>query len=510
MHENFFLKMQGISKSFPGVRVFHNFDFDLRKGEIHCICGENGAGKTTLIKILSGAYVPDEGIIYFEGKKLDRLNPRLAMELGIQTIYQEHTLFPLLSVVENLFVGREEGKFVVDRQKMIEKTREVFEYLNADISPNAIVQFLGSGKKKIVEIARGLVQDSKIMIFDEPTASLGEEEIENLFQVLKKLKQKGVSIIYISHRLEEIFEIADRVTVIRDGVKINTYDIENVTEEQIIRDMIGRDISTFYKGGNDLSKEHQIGKELVLEAIRLSGNGVKNASLFLHKGELLGIAGMVGSGRTELAELLFGVKPIESGEIRINGKKVNITSPEEAIKHKMCFITEDRQGTGLFLNLPVLDNLVLASYINSKSEIISLREDAKNAKEYVAKLNIVTPTIYQKVLFLSGGNQQKVVLGKWFLTNGQIFIFDEPTVGIDVGAKEEIYKLMINLLKEGKSIIMISSDMMELLAMSDRINVMRDGEIVAELQKNEFSEENILKYSIGVTMEGSNLGYESR
>jgi len=235
VQNSIFLKMQGISKSFPGVKVFSQFDFDLRKGEIHCICGENGAGKTTLIKILSGAYVPDEGVIYFEEKKFDRLNPHLAMELGIQTIYQEHTLFPLLSVVENLFVGREEGKLVVNKQKMIERTEEILEYLNADISPNMIVQFLGSGKKKIVEIARGLVQESKIMIFDEPTASLGEEEIENLFRVLKKLKQKGVSIIYISHRLEEIFEIADRVTVIRDGIKINTYDIEKITEEKIIK-----------------------------------------------------------------------------------------------------------------------------------------------------------------------------------------------------------------------------------------------------------------------------------
>jgi len=498
VQEDVYLKMEGISKSFPGVKVFSGFDFDLRKGEIHCICGENGAGKTTLIKILSGAYTPDEGAIYFEGKKLDRLTPRLAMNLGIQTIYQEHTLFPLLSVTENLFVGIEEGGMFVDKQKMAEKTQEIIEYLNANISPDTIVQHLGSGKKKIVEIARGLVQDSKIMIFDEPTASLGEEEIESLFKVLKRLKEKGVSIIYISHRLEEVFKIADRVTVIRDGKKINTYEIKDATEEKIIKDMIGRDISTFYKGGDELLREHSIGEELVLEARNLSGNGVKNASLYVHKGELLGIAGMVGSGRTELAELLFGVKPADSGEIKINGKKVNIVSPEEAIKNRICFITEDRQGNGLFLELPVVDNLVMASYTTTTSKLVSPQEDVQKAEEYVDKLHIDTPTVYQKVVFLSGGNQQKVVLGKWFLTNGRIFIFDEPTVGIDVGAKEEIYKLMINLLKEGKSIIMISSDMMELIAMSDRINVMRNGEIVAELQRGDFSEENILKYSIGV------------
>lgn len=498
MQEEVCLKVENISKSFPGVKVFSGFDFDLRKGEIHCICGENGAGKTTLIKILSGAYTPDEGAIYFEGKKLDRLNPYLAMKLGIQTIYQEHTLFPLLSVTENLFVGREEGGMVVDKQKMREKTEEILKYLNADIDADVVVQHLGSGKKKIVEIARGLVQDSKVMIFDEPTASLGEEEIENLFRVLKKLKQKGVSIVYISHRLEEIFEIADRVTVIRDGVKINTYEIKDVTEEKIIKDMIGRDISTFYKGGNELLREHSIGDEVAFEARNISGNVVKNASLYVRKGELLGIAGMVGSGRTELAELLFGVKPADSGEIRINGKKASIASPKEAILNGMCFITEDRQGSGLFLELPVVDNLVMASYTKTKSVLVSPREDAQKAEEYVNKLNIATPTIHQKVAFLSGGNQQKVILGKWFLTNSQIFIFDEPTVGIDVGAKEEIYKLMINLLREGKSIIMISSDMMELIAMSDRINVMRDGEIVAELERNDFSEENILKYSIGV------------
>ncbi|MDK2896036.1 MAG: inositol transport system ATP-binding protein [Candidatus Atribacteria bacterium] len=498
MQEKVCLQVENISKSFPGVKVFSGFDFDLREGEIHCICGENGAGKTTLIKILSGAYAPDEGVIYFEGKKLDRLNPHLAIALGIQTIYQEHTLFPLLSVAENLFVGREEGGLFVDKQKMREKAREIFKDLNADIDPDTIVQYLGSGKKKIVEIARGLIQESKVMILDEPTASLGEEEIDNLFKVLRKLKQKGVSIIYISHRLEEVFKIADRVTVIRDGAKINTYEIEDVTEEKIIKDMIGRDISTFYKGGDELLREHSIEEELVFEARNLSGNGVKNASLYVRKGELLGIAGMVGSGRTELAELLFGVKPADSGEIRINGKKASIASPKEAILNGMCFITEDRQGSGLFLELPVVDNLVMANYTNTKSELVSPREDAQKAKEYVEKLNIVTPTIYQKVVFLSGGNQQKVILGKWFLTDGQIFIFDEPTVGIDVGAKEEIYKLMISLLREGKSIIMISSDMMELIAMSDRINVMRDGEIVAELKRDDFSEENILKYSIGV------------
>jgi ribose transport system ATP-binding protein len=485
------LEMKGISKSFPGVRVFEDFDFSLRKGEIHCICGENGAGKSTLIKMLSGAYAPDKGEIYFDGKKVT-LTPHAAMEIGIQTIYQEHTLFPLLSVVENLFVGRELTRgLVINHSLMVAKTRQVLQQLNSNISPDDIVGNLSSGGQKTVEIAKALIQESKVIILDEPTASFSQTEIEHLLDIVKKLAQGGLSIIYISHHLEEVFKIADRVTVIRDGRKINTYTAKGLTEQALIRDMVGRDVSLFYH-----REPVPIG-QVLFEAKNLSGNGVKQASLSLRSGEILGIAGMVGSGRTELAEVLFGVKKADTGEFLINDQKVKLRTPLSAIQHRMCFITEDRQANGLFLKHSLDRNIPIASYTRDQSPFALPTEDVRLSQKYIDDLRITTPSVFQQVVFLSGGNQQKVVLAKWFATQADIFIFDEPTRGIDVGAKEEIYKVMIKLLKQGKAIIMISSDMPELISMSDRINVMRDGSLVAELQKDEISEENILKYSIG-------------
>ena len=493
MQNELILEMKDIKKSFPGVDVFDGFDFDLRRGEIHGICGENGAGKSTLIKMLSGAYTPDSGVRIVDGKKIDVMTPRSAMKLGIQTIYQEHALYPLLSVAENLFAGNEigPGPFVT-KSAMIAKAKEVLEFLHSDVSPYDIVSHLGSGEQKTVEIARAFIEESKIMILDEPTASFSKKETAHLLSIIKKLASEGISIIYISHHLDELFKIADRVTVIRDGEKINTYEIDDLTEEQLIRDMVGRDVSAFYK--RDKAK---IG-DVVFEATNVSGNGVKEASLKVRSGELLGIAGMVGSGRTELAELLFGVKHKDTGEIKINGEVVKINTPMDAISHHMCFITEDRQSSGLFLIHSIAQNSVIASYAKNKNPFALPREDIKLAQKYVKMMNVITPSVDQKVMFLSGGNQQKVVLTKWFATNGDIFIFDEPTRGIDVGAKEEIYKIMTGLLQEGKSVIMISSDMPELIAMSDSIMVMRNGRMVAEIcDKKDINEENILNYSIG-------------
>lgn len=495
MREDVIFKMRGISKSFPGVTLFEGFDFDLRKGEIHCICGENGAGKSTLIKMLSGAYTPDKGEIYFNEKKVDNLNPRLAMRLGIQTIYQEHNLFPLLSVVENLFAGNEiTTGIIINKPKMVAKAQEILEYLHSNISPYDIVGQLGSGAQKTVEIARALLQESKVIILDEPTSSFSQKEINHLLNIIKKLAQGGQSIIYISHHLEEVFKIADRVTVIRDGQKVNTYDIGDLTEQVLIRDMVGRDVSLMYQ-----RPRVPIG-EIIFEARHLNGNGVKDVCLTVRRGELLGIAGMIGSGRTELAELLFGVKKADSGEIIIKGKRAKIKTPLSAITNNMCFITEDRQTTGLFLSHTLDRNIPIASYSKTKAPFAFPREDIRISKQYIDTLKIATPSVFQKVMFLSGGNQQKVVLAKWFTTEADIFIFDEPTRGIDVGAKEEIYKIIVDLLKQKKAIIMISSDMPELIAMSDRILVMRNGSIAGELQKDEISEENILKYSIGGTI----------
>ncbi len=494
MSQDLILEIRGICKSFPGVEVFDCFDFDLRRGEVHCVCGENGAGKSTLIKMLSGAHTPDDGDIYFDGKKVEISNPRAALEMGIQTIYQEHTLYPDLNVMENLFTGKElEKGMFLNKSAMFKKTKEILEYLHSEISPYDIVSRLGSGGQKTVEIARGLVQESKVIILDEPTAAFSQPEIQNLLEIVRKLAKTGISIIYISHHLKELFQIADRVTVIRDGIRVNTYeDVSKVTEEQLMKDMVGRDISAFYK-----RESVPVSEEVLFEARNIVGSGVNDVSFKVHGSELLGVAGMVGSGRTELAALLFGLDQADSGEIWIRGKKIDIKSPVNAIKNKMALITEDRQSTGLFLDHTIDKNIPIAKYSKTATALALPKEDVKLSKKYVDSLQIATPSVFQKVMYLSGGNQQKVVLGKWFATDADIYIFDEPTRGIDVGTKEEIYKIMVDLLKKGKCIIMISSDMPELVALSDRVLVMRKGEKAADLQKKDISEENILKYSIG-------------
>ncbi|RKX90066.1 MAG: D-xylose ABC transporter ATP-binding protein [Spirochaetes bacterium] len=492
MKNNLILEMKGIQKAFPGVKVFDNFNFDLIKGEVHCICGENGAGKSTLIKMLSGAYLPDKGTIALDEEVILNNTPRLAMGKGIQTIYQEHNLYPLLNVVNNLFAGNEmTNGILLDSKGMIDKTLEILDFLHSEISPFDIVGDLGSGAQKTVEIARALIQKSKILILDEPTSSFSKKEIDFLLNIIKKLSKEGLSIIYISHHLDEVFVIADRVTVIRDGEKVNTYLIEDLDEHKLINDMVGRDVSSFYK-----RDEAEI-SDVFYKADNISGNGVTDVSLFVRKGELLGISGMVGSGRTELAELLFGVKEMNQGEIQINGKEVNIDTPLDAIANRMCFITEDRQSTGLFLDHSLVRNTVIASYAKSTSPFVLPSDDVKISEKYIRQMNVITPSVFQKAMYLSGGNQQKVVLAKWFATDCDLFIFDEPTRGIDVGAKEEIYKIMTELLRKGKSIIMISSDMPELIAMSDRVLVMRNGRIVVTIEKSEINEENILQHSIG-------------
>ena len=492
MNEKIILEMKGIHKSFPGVKVFNDFNFDLIQGEIHGICGENGAGKSTLIKILSGAYIPDKGTIVLDGNIMMNNNPRYAMEKGIQTIYQEHNLYPLLNVVDNLFAGNELVKgLILNSQEMVDKTIEILEFLHSNISPYDIVGNLGSGAQKTIEIARALVQESKIVILDEPTASFSKNEIDHLLNIIKKLAREGISIIYISHHLDEVFVVADRVTVIRDGIKINTHNISSLDEKTLINDMVGRDVSQFYK------REKAEISDILFEAKNISGNGVTDASLYVRKGELLGISGMVGSGRTELAELLFGAKKSVTGQMYIAGEKIYNTTPYEAISNKMCFITEDRQSTGLFLDHSLVINTVIASYAKLKKLFVLPSEDVEVAEKYIKQMNVDTPSVFQKAVFLSGGNQQKVVLAKWFATICNIFIFDEPTRGIDVGAKEEIYKIMTQLLQDGKCIIMISSDMPELIAMSDRIMVMRSGSMVAEIDKSEMNETNILQHSIG-------------
>ncbi len=486
------LKLSDISKTFPGVKALDGIHFSLNRGEVHCICGENGAGKSTLIKVISGAYQPDEnGKIYFDGSEV-KLDPFIAMKLGIQTIYQEHTIFAPLSITENIFMGMEITKNgVMQKQKMVEKTQEVLEYLHSGLDPSEMVGNLSSGEQKIVEFAKALVFDRKVIILDEPTASFSASEIDSLLETVQKIKKRGIGIIYISHHLDEVFKIADRITVLRDGKYIKSCDVAETSEPQLIRDMVGRDASAFYK------REYLEPGQTLLKVENLSGNGVSDVSFEARRGEIHGFAGMVGSGRSELMTLLFGGAKKTGGKILIDGREVNFKTPADAIKNKMCYITEDRQHTGLFLIHTIARNTIIADLVNSKSALVMPQKEEETGEEYIKKLRTKAPNAHVLAGNLSGGNQQKVVLAKWFNTNGEIFIFDEPTRGIDVGAKQEIYQIMIDLIKQGKAIIMVSSDMPEVVSMSDRISVMKDGRIVGELAAGEVSEENVLDLSIG-------------
>lgn len=489
---NEILQLNDISKSFPGVKALQNISFDLREAEVHCLCGENGAGKSTLIKILSGAYQPDEGgDILFDGVKVV-LNPHLAQSMGIQTIYQEHIVFDNLSIVENIFTGSEINNGIfLNKGEMRRKTVEVLRYLKSPLRPEMLLGELSSGEQKTVEVAKGLIFKRRVIILDEPTSSFSVAEIDNLLEIIKAVKESGVGIIYISHHLEEVFKIADRVTVLRDGRKVSQYSRADLTKDKLIKDMVGRDPSTFYK-----REKVPIG-DVIFEARNITGNKAKNISFTLRRGEILGVAGMAGSGRSELMNVLFGSVPLDTGEIRIYGKAAKHASPKHSIRNRMCFITEDRQNTGLFLPQTIAQNVISANLVNTRDFFMSPASDIRTGDRFVKELNVKTHDSRTRVMTLSGGNQQKVVLAKWFNTNGEVFIFDEPTRGIDVGSKQEIYQIMVDLLKQGKAIIMVSSDMPEVISMSDRVLVMKDGEIMVELSKAELTEENILTYSIG-------------
>jgi ribose transport system ATP-binding protein len=489
------LEILGVSKSFSGITVFSDFDFDLYSDEVHCLCGENGAGKSTFIKILSGAYQPDEGSIIIDGEEVHgSLNPALAMEKGIQTIYQEHTLMSNMTVTENVFVGKEITKRgVIDRRAMYNKTIELLNMIGVhDIDPLAIVKDLGTAQQKYVEIARNFYMKAKIMIMDEPTASFSAHEIKQLLEVVNRLKGSGVGVIYISHHLEEIFEIASRVTVIRDGHKISTSTKEEgFRETAIIRDMVGRDATAFY------SREPVTVGEKFFEVRHLSGPGIHDISFELSRGEILGVAGLVGAGRTEMAEVLFGKRKATSGQVLLNGEDIRIKDPKDAIMNGLCMVTEDRQLTGLCVNQALSLNSMLSHSAKYNTYFMNPNADAQKTNELIKRLKIRCKGSGQHAKYLSGGNQQKVVFSKWFITDGEVFIFDEPTRGVDIGAKQDIYHLMIQLCKENKGIILISSDMPEIIAMSDRVMVMKGGEISAFIEKEYINSETVLDYALG-------------
>lgn len=490
------VKMNDIYKSFPGVKALQGVDLTIKKGEVHGLVGENGAGKSTLIKILMGVYNNfDSGEIYIEGKKVEIKSPIQARKHGFAAVYQDLHLANNLTVGENFFLGKIPLKKwgIVDWKKINRVTREVLNELDLDIDPKIPVRKLSTAEQAMVLIAKIIHQESKVIIFDEPTALITKDETEQIFKLIKKLKEKDVGIIYISHRLEEIFEICDIVTVLKDGIEVKTLPVADTKRESIISMMVGKSIKSAY-----YIKERKIGKK-ILEINDLSKeNKFKNISFDLSEGEALGFYGLVGSGMASIAKSIFGGIKYDSGEIFINGKKVKIKSPIDGIKHKISFLPEDRKNEGLALMLDVATNINLASYRNiSKAGFINLVKEKKNALKYIDALNIKTPSLRQKVINLSGGNQQKVVFAKWLCGNSKIFIFDEPTVGVDVGAKFEIYKIIEEILNAGNSVIIVSSYLPEIIGMTDRVIVFYEGKNMGCLPKSEYDEEKLLNMVSG-------------
>ena len=486
------LEMNDVSKRFLGVHALKGVHFDLRCGEVHALVGENGAGKSTLMKVLTGIHQPDGGEIFFEGKPYAVKNIGEAQNLGISMIHQELNMMNDLTVAQNVFIGRELKKGPwLDDAGMVRETQKIFDRIGIKIDPKTKLGRLTVGKQQMVEIAKAVSRDCKLLILDEPTAALTQTEIEDLFRIMGDLKAKGIGMVYISHRMDEISRISDRITVMRDGEYVGTVDTVSVTKDDIINMMIGRVVYEDPKTHSEVPED----AETVLEVKNLSsGNLFKDVSFKLRKGEILGFSGLMGAGRTEVARAIFGADPHDGGEIFVNGKRVNIKTPEDAVKLGIGYLSEDRKRYGLLLDKSVAENTALASIDKyTKGGIINDRQIKAEAREENAKLRTKTPSMEQLLKNLSGGNQQKVIIARWLIKNSDILIFDEPTRGIDVGAKSEIYTLMNQLAKQGKSIIMISSELVEILRMSDRILVMCEGKKTGELDISEANQENIMQ-----------------
>ena len=484
--------MKAIDKRFSGVHALKKVDFNLKEGEIHALVGENGAGKSTLMKALTGIFPKDSGEIHYMGQLFNPHSPKQALNAGIAIVHQELNMMDHLTVAHNLFIGRESTKFnglMLDEKEQNKRARDLLKKLNMDIDVTLKLGELTVGKQQMIEIAKAVSYNLKVLVLDEPTAALTDAEIEDLFTIMRDLASKGVGMIYISHRLDEIGEISDRVTVLRDGELVGTKNTSELTKEEMINMMVGRVIYEKPKSKSNVPPDAPV----VLKVENLnSGDMVNDVSFELHRGEILGFAGLMGAGRTETARALYGADKA-TGSIEVNGKKVMITSPMDAVKLGIGYLSEDRKRYGLATKLSVIDNSVMASHdLLSPSFLIKNKALVEATKEYVAKLSIKTPSIDQLVLNLSGGNQQKVVIAKWLIKNSSILIFDEPTRGIDVGAKSEIYSLMNELVKEGKSIIMISSDLTEVLRMSDRVVVMNEGRITGILDIKDATQEKIM------------------
>ena len=496
MSEEYVLELEHIRKEYPGVVALKDVTLQLRKGEVLGLIGENGAGKSTLIKCCSGAVIPTSGKIKVNGKEFDRMTPQLAAENGIAIIYQEFNNVGELSAAENLFLGRPiRNGIMIDRKAMEAEAAKAFAQLQIKIDPRELVKNLSVGYQQMIEIAKAIQQNAKVLIMDEPSAPLTSNEVENMFKVVELLRTQGVSIIYISHRLEEIFRLSDRIEVIRDGEYVTTLITPEATVDELIRLMVGREMTQKYPPRKDCIDE----KNVVLELKNVTGNGDHNMSLKVHAGEVLGLGGLVGAGRTELAEVIFGAKPKESGQILLHGREINPKSPREAIDLGIALVPEDRKRHGALLTNSIKNNINMPIYERiSKASVIDSGTEKKTAEKYRKEIQIKCPTINQLVKNLSGGNQQKVILGKWLAADSTLIIFDEPTRGIDVGAKFEIYKLINDLVESGRSVLMISSEMEELIGMSDRIIVLAEGQMTGELKKEEFNADTIMAYASAV------------
>jgi len=490
------LEMQKISKAFPGVQALDGVDFSCVAGEVHALVGENGAGKSTLMKILAGAYRQDEGKILLQGEEVSLLSPKGAQRYGISTIYQEFNLIPDLNIAENIFLGHEpikERGFFIDTSQLYQMAKELLGKLGTEIDPQTKVKNLSVAQQQMVEIAKALGLEASLIIMDEPTAVVSGKELDALFRTIRSLRNDGKTIIYISHRIDEIFEVADRATVLKDGHLVGTITPKNVSKGDLIKMMVGRSLSEVFP-----PKEQGQKREILALKNVCRGKTLRNISFTVNTGEILGVTGLVGSGRTELARMIFGADPLDDGEIYFDGKKRTKSTPKTSISGGIGFVTEDRKNEGLFSSLSVRKNLT--SLILSKvKRWCFVRETMEKdiARESIKRFHIMTPHMEQEVHYLSGGNQQKVILAKWINADSKLIIMDEPTRGIDVGAKAEFYILMRLLAKQGKAILMISSELPEVIGMSDRILVMHDGQVMGELSPAEATEENILMMATG-------------
>lgn len=492
MKENdYILQMKHISKFYPGVVALKDVSLNVRRGEIHALIGENGAGKSTLIKTCSGAVAPSEGEIVVDGKTYRSMTPALSEQNGIGVIYQEFNLVGDLSVAENIFLGRAIRKgIMVDQRAMEREAGNILAALHIDIDPHTLVKRLSVGYQQMVEIAKAVSQKARILIMDEPSAPLTKAEVESMFAIVDQLKENGVTIIYISHRLDEIFRLTDRVTILRDGHYVATLETKDTNKDELVKYMVGRELTEIYPGRSP----ECVKDEVMFEAVNVCGNGVRDISLQLHRGEVLGLGGLVGAGRTEFAELVFGMKPKMSGKFLYKGVEISPRSPRAAIDCGIGLVPEDRKAKGALLGLSIKSNINMPVYPRiSRASLIDTRREQEIANHYKAEISIKAPGVEQIVKNLSGGNQQKVILAKWLAADVDMLIFDEPTRGIDVGAKQEIYMLINTLVEQGKSVLMISSEMEELMGMSDRIIVLSEGRVTGELKRDEYDQEAIMR-----------------